>query len=176
MRWTEDEQTPLEFVADNISEVVKLKFEIRMPIVCTYVLLNLQIEIKALFYIDFTLFLLSNMAAFGSKFSRPNGMEDGVNKNYLEWHIFCMTDIWIDKLCSWEIRKSNISIEFIFRFSYPLKGRQWLGKSQSQTNSPLCTPMSTIFASSAFVKNTFGDHEHKKWRKNLKPTKLDMNY
>ena len=40
MRWTEDEQTPLEFVADNISEVVKLKFEIRMPIVCTYVLLT----------------------------------------------------------------------------------------------------------------------------------------
>ena len=37
MRWTEDEQTPLEFVADNIFEVVKLKFEIRMPIVCTYV-------------------------------------------------------------------------------------------------------------------------------------------
>ena len=34
MRWTEDEQTPLEFVADNISEVVKLKFEIRMPM-CT---------------------------------------------------------------------------------------------------------------------------------------------
>ena len=45
---------------------------------------------------DFTLFLISNVAASGSQFSCPNGMEEGVNENCLEWHIFVTIEIWID--------------------------------------------------------------------------------
>ena len=48
------------------------------------VLLNLHIRIKALVYMDFTLFLILNVAASGSQFSRPNGIEEGVNENCLE--------------------------------------------------------------------------------------------
>ena len=48
------------------------------------VLLNLHIKIKALVYVDSTFFLISNVAASGSQFSRPNGMEEGVYENCLE--------------------------------------------------------------------------------------------